>query len=100
MNHRWKRMRNAGLGVAMLAAAGAAWGQMSGAVAGDASAQLPHYAARKQVVPKFAEYVLPDGSIYIAGNDLVAPLLERIDALYSAAHPGFKFKTDLISSGV
>src|ERR1700757_469845 len=66
----------------------------------DTAVALPHYVARQQQVPKSAEYVLPDGSIYIAGNDLVAPLLERIDAIFAAKHPGFKFKTDLISSGV
>src|SRR5438105_6232691 len=61
---------------------------------------LPHYVERSETVPFGAEYVLPDGSIYIAGNDLVAPLLERINAIFAAKHPGFRFKTDLISSGV
>src|SRR5271167_2701517 len=100
MNQRWKHMGNAVTAVAMSAAAVSCWCQSVTAGVGDASARSPHYVARKQVVPKTAEYVLPDGTIYIAGNDLVAPLLERVNAIYSAAHPGFKFKMDLISSGV
>jgi phosphate transport system substrate-binding protein len=60
----------------------------------------PGYVAHPVRVPKNAEYVLPDGEIYIAGNDLVAPLLERINAMFEKQHPGFHFKMDLISSGV
>ncbi len=56
--------------------------------------------AQKLSPPQHAEYVLPDGSIYIAGNDLVAPLMEKLNAVFIAAHPGFKFKMDLISSGI
>ena len=41
----------------------------------EASAPLPTYVAHTVQVPKHAEYVLPNGDIYIAGNDLVAPLL-------------------------
>jgi phosphate transport system substrate-binding protein len=74
--------------------------QMGGGAPAPDVAPLPHYVVHKQSVPKSAEYVLPDGSIYIAGNDLVAPLLERVNAIFSATHPGFKFRTDLISSGV
>jgi len=76
------------------------WSQMAGSSATDATNPLPHYIAHKVTAPEMAEYVLPDGSIYIAGNDLVAPLLERINAIYTEKHTGFKFKTDLISSGV
>jgi phosphate transport system substrate-binding protein len=50
--------------------------------------------------PKDLPYVLPDGSIYIAGNDLVAPLMEKLNDLFSKAHPGFKFKMDLMGSGM
>jgi len=49
---------------------------------------------------KDAEYILPDGTIYIAGNDLIEPLLEKINAVFAESHPGFKFKMDLISSGI
>jgi len=47
-----------------------------------------------------AKYVLADGSIYIAGNDLMVPYLERLNALFQQTHPGFKFKMDLYTSGL
>lgn len=100
MNRRQKRILHVLTGAALSAAAMSACGQMAAAGVEAASAKLPHYTAHHQVVPRSAEYVLSDGSIYIAGNDLVEPLMERIDEIYSAAHPGFKFKLDLISSGV
>jgi phosphate transport system substrate-binding protein len=58
------------------------------------------YVSHPVSVPKNAEYVLPDGAVYIAGNDLVDALLSKINALFQEKHPGFKFKMDLISSGV
>ena len=86
--------------VAILYAGVPLWSQIDEGAPKNGVPELPHYIAHKETVPKDAEYVLPDGSIYIAGNDLVAPLLEQINAIYSAKHPGFKFRTDLISSGV
>jgi phosphate transport system substrate-binding protein len=97
-----QRLKLAGSSLGLIALLGVStqlWSQMDSDHA-DVTPPLPHYVAHKQEVPKSAEYVLPDGSIYIAGNDLVAPLLDRIDAIFAAKHPGFKFKTDLISSGV
>jgi phosphate transport system substrate-binding protein len=58
------------------------------------------YVPQKVSVPKDAPYVLSDGSIFIAGNDLVAPLLEKLNEVYSKAHPGFKFKMTLLTSGM
>jgi phosphate transport system substrate-binding protein len=60
---------------------------------------LPAQTARL-TVPKTAEYVLPDGTIYIAGNDLIEPFLDRINERFAQQHPGFKFKMDSLSSGV
>jgi len=50
--------------------------------------------------PKDAPYVLPDGSIYVAGNDLLAPLFEQLNARFLQAHPGLKFKLDLHASSL
>jgi phosphate transport system substrate-binding protein len=50
--------------------------------------------------PKDASYVLSDGSIYVAGNDLVAPYLERLNGVFEEAHPGFRFKMDLYASAL
>ena len=58
------------------------------------------YVPQAVTPPKDAPYVLADGSIYIAGNDLMAPLLEKLNDLFSQAHPGFKFKMDLMGSGM
>ncbi len=50
--------------------------------------------------PAGAPYVRPDGSIYIAGNDIMRPLLERFNALFSKAHPEFRFTMDLYGSSL
>jgi len=49
---------------------------------------------------KDAPYVLPDGSIYFAGNDLVDDYFQRLNTLFVKAHPGFKFKTDMQDSNL
>jgi len=41
--------------------------------------------------PKDASYVLPDGSVHIAGAEHAQFILEGIDALFEKAHPGVKF---------
>lgn len=46
--------------------------------------------ARALDIPK-APYVLPDGSIYIVGNDGMEGLLEKWNALFARKHPNFKF---------
>ena len=61
---------------------------------------LQPYAPQAVTAPKAAPYVLPDGSIYVAGNDLLAPLLEKLNDLFSKSHPGFQFKMDLMGSGM
>ena len=73
---------------------------LASAASGQTEYHLQPYVAHPVSLPQDAEYVLPDGSIYIAGNDLVDALLPRINALFAEKHPGFKFKMDLISSGV
>ena len=57
------------------------------------------YVPKAVAPPEHAPYLLPGGTIYIAGNDLAAPFLEKINALFLKAHPGFKFKMDPTSSG-
>lgn len=57
-------------------------------------------AAQPAPPPKDAPYVLPDGSIYVAGNDLMAPLLERLNRIFVRTHPGFRFKMDLYASAL
>ena len=39
-----------------------------------------------------------DGSIYITGNDLVQPLIERLNELFVKTHPGFRFSLHMKSS--
>lgn len=50
--------------------------------------------------PKEAKYVLPDGSILIAGNDLMVPYVERLVALFRREHPEFRFHLELHTSGL
>jgi phosphate transport system substrate-binding protein len=50
--------------------------------------------------PKDAKYVLPDGSILIAGNDLMVPYVERLAELFRKAHPEYRFTMWLYTSGL
>jgi phosphate transport system substrate-binding protein len=50
--------------------------------------------------PKDAKYVLPDGSILIAGNDLMVPYMERLTALFRERHPEYRFTLWLYTSGL
>jgi phosphate transport system substrate-binding protein len=70
------------------------------AVSAQTDSALKPYAPQRVAPPAEAKYVLPDGSIYIAGNDLMVSYLERLNALFQKYHPGFKFKMDLYTSGL
>jgi len=50
--------------------------------------------------PRSAKYVIGDGSILIAGNDLMAPYVERLAALFRKHHPEFRFHLELHTSGL
>src|SRR5258706_13449334 len=77
-----RRMRAGAVALALCAGCTAAYAQRS------EPRSLP-------VPSKDASYVLPDGSIYFAGNDLVDVYFQKLNALFIKAHPGFKFKTDM-----
>ena len=62
------------------------------ALAGSVAAPSPApYESKPVVLAKDASYVLPDGSIYIVGNDGMEEMLEKFNALFAKTHPGFKF---------
>jgi len=72
-------------------------------------AKLPAEAARPATAPpagqtatasKTQSYVLSDGSIYIAGNDLMTPIIAELNARFQQTHPGFKFTMQLFGSGL
>jgi phosphate transport system substrate-binding protein len=68
-----------------------------------ASAEAPPlkpYVPKPVTLPKDAGYVLPDGSILIAGNDLMISYMDRLTALFRKSHPQFKFKMELETSGL
>src|SRR6267143_3448710 len=68
---------------------------------GQTESGLKPYVAQQVTPPsRDTKYVLPDGSIYIAGNDLMVSYMERLNALFQKYHPGFKFKMDLYTSGL
>jgi phosphate transport system substrate-binding protein len=62
---------------------------------------LKPYVAKKVPLPgKDTKYVLPDGSILIAGNDLMVSYMERLTAIFRKSHPEFKFHMELQTSGL
>ena len=56
------------------------------------------YIAQAVKFPVGATYIRPDGTIYITGNDLVQPLIEKLNELFIKTHPGFKFSLHMMSS--
>jgi phosphate transport system substrate-binding protein len=56
-----------------------------------AATALPSYQPHAVELPADAPYVLPDGSIYIVGNDGMKTILEAFNALFAKTHPGFRF---------
>lgn len=67
-----------------------AWGMLASA---DVSAQMSYrrYEPQQITVPGNAPYLLPDGSIYIVGDDTMEPLLKRLNELFVQTHPGIRF---------
>jgi phosphate transport system substrate-binding protein len=66
----------------------------------DAPALKPYVAKKVPLPPKDAKYVRPDGTILIAGNDLMVPYMQRLTALFKKSHPEFKFHMELQTSGL
>ena len=62
------------------------------------SAELKPYVPHAVPFPKGATYLRPDGSIYLTGNDLVEPLVEKLNDLFVKTHPGFRFSLHMMSS--
>jgi phosphate transport system substrate-binding protein len=52
---------------------------------------LPAYESHPVEVPKDASYLLPDGSVYIVGNDGMDEVMARFNELFTKNHPGIKF---------
>ena len=50
--------------------------------------------------PKDATYLRPDGTILVAGNDLMEPYLERLISLFDKRHPGLRFHLEMHTSGL
>jgi len=64
-------------------------------------AGLLHAAGGAQAAPaKTAPYVLKDGTIYYAGNDLVDELIQQLNEAFIRSHPGFHFKGDMEDSSL
>jgi phosphate transport system substrate-binding protein len=82
------------------ASAPAASAVPSPATAGSASPAVGPLGTDPLAPPRNAPYLLPDGSIYVAGNDLLAPFFDQLNALFLKSHPGFKFTFDLHASSL
>jgi phosphate transport system substrate-binding protein len=67
-----------------------AWGMLASA---DVSAQMSYWRYEPQQISLAgnAPYLLPDGSIYIVGDDTMEPLLKRLNELFVQTHPGIRF---------
>jgi phosphate transport system substrate-binding protein len=60
----------------------------------------PYHPESVSLPSKGAKYLMPDGSILIAGNDLMAPYLGRLIAIFRKSHPQFRFHLELHTSGL
>jgi phosphate transport system substrate-binding protein len=50
------------------------------------------FAARADtLIPRDAPYVLADGSVYVVGDKTLEPVLTRLNALFTRAHPEIRF---------
>ena len=59
------------------------------------------YGAREVPPPRSdASYVSADGSIHIAGNDLVEVYIRRLNEIFTKTHPGFRFALDMEDSNL
>lgn len=56
------------------------------------------YQPQAVAFPAGADYIAPDGSIYIVGNDGMKEVLTRFNALFAKTHPGFRFSMKLEGS--
>jgi phosphate transport system substrate-binding protein len=56
---------------------------------------LPPYAPQPVAFPAGAGYLTPQGAVSIVGYNDMKDMLEALDALFAAAHPGFRFALDL-----
>jgi phosphate transport system substrate-binding protein len=65
----------------------------------DVSAQMNYrrYEPQQITLPSNAPYLLPDGSIYIVGDNTMQPLLKRLNELFVQTHPGIRFSMALRS---
>ena len=50
--------------------------------------------------PQGASYVTASGAIYLAGNDLMTPIIERFNERFQRGHPQFRFEMHLYGSGL
>ena len=58
-------------------------------------ADLPAYVPGPAAPPLNATYLLPDGSISIAGYNDMDHIFANLNALFAASHPGVKFSMSL-----
>src|SRR5258708_5060633 len=65
--------------------------EIDSAIAAMPDAGLPHYRPEPVALPSDATYLTPDGSVTVIGYNDMQGLLESLNRLFIASHPGFKF---------
>ena len=63
------------------------------------AAGLASYQPTPITFDKSRGYVLPDGTVQIIGCDDMAGIIEKADAIFSKAHPGFRFTNVMNGNG-
>ncbi len=80
-----------------------AWAQVASALllsaagvqAAGVDPSLPLHQPRPVDVPRSARYLTPEGAIAVVGYNDMREMLEPIVAIFTATHPGLRFKLDL-----
>jgi phosphate transport system substrate-binding protein len=70
------------------------------AAPGDAPPLAPYVAKKLPPPTREAKYLMADGAILIAGNDLMVPYMQRLTALFRKHYPDFRFHMELQTSGL
>jgi phosphate transport system substrate-binding protein len=70
----------------------------SAAIAADAASLPAPYVPRELHVPADKDYVVGPDTVFVAGNDVLIPLFNKLDVLWAQKEPNIKFKKIMMGS--